>query len=128
MEGLARSDHQTTDFKVLHEFTLSSVLQRSQNFFHVTFHDLRELIKGQIDAVVAQSALGKVVGSNPVGAVATADEAFAGCGLFQRTLESVLFLYPSQEHLHGLGFVAVLRAVILALGDDACRQMGHAHC
>ena len=61
-----RSNHQSTDFKVLHELAFASMLQGGQDLFQVAFHDLGQFVQGQIDAVVTQSPLGKVVGSNSV--------------------------------------------------------------
>src|SRR5690606_2487157 len=97
--------------------------ERIDDLVEVAFHDLIELVEGQVDPVVGHPPLREVVRADPLGAVAGADEAAPalGClGLAPRHL-GVPQLRPEQRHRPGA--VLVLRALVLALVDDAGRLM-----
>ena len=52
------------------------------DFFQVAVHHKIQLVQGKVDAVVGHAALGVVVGTDTLAAVAAADEGFAFGGFF----------------------------------------------
>src|SRR5699024_1636457 len=48
--------------------------QRADHFVQVAGHDVIKLVQRQVDAVVGDPALGEIVGTNALGAVAAADQ------------------------------------------------------
>jgi hypothetical protein len=101
-------------------------LQRRGHVVEIAVEDGLQLVQRQVDAVVGEPALREVVGPDPVAAVAAADQALARRGFLRGAFVAVLVAQPRRQHRHRLGLVAVLRAVVLALGDDAGRQVGDA--
>jgi methyl-accepting chemotaxis protein len=100
-----------------------------QQFGHVAVHDRRvDLVQRQVDAVVGDAALRKVVGADALGAVAAADQALARVRRSWLSRRAVCAsLMRAAARRHGLCLVAVLRAVVLAFDDDAGRQVRDAH-
>jgi len=43
------------------------------------FHDLRQLVERQVDAMIGDARLRKIIGTDALGAIAGADLAFAFC-------------------------------------------------
>ena len=102
------------------------LLERVQQLVQRAIHDLLELVQCQIDAMVGDAALRKIVGSDALGAVAAAHLQAPRLGLGGLLL---LLLGGEQTCLqqgHGARAVLVLRALILTLDDDAAGQMGDA--
>ena len=60
----------------------------------VAGHDLVELVERQIDAVVGQAVFGKVVGANPLAAIAGADLGLPLVGPLFVFLTLLLFVDP----------------------------------
>ena len=101
-----------------------------QGFDHiaqVALHDAQEFVKREVDSVVGEAPLRKVVGTDAVRSVATADEAFALGSVFGGTFRAVFFLDTCGQHPQRLRLVAVLAAAILALSHDTGGQMGDAY-
>ena len=78
--------------------------------------------------MVGHAALREVVSAYTVRAVTTANEAFALRRFFGFAHTALGFCDARHQHLHSLGAVAVLRAVVLALGDRASWNMSNAYC
>src|SRR5688572_2447202 len=53
------------------------LLQRPEELVELSIHDLRQPVEGEIDAMVGHTALGKVIGADPLGAIAAADLQFS---------------------------------------------------
>ena len=85
------------------------------------------ICEGEIDAMVCGASLREVVGTDALGAVAAADQALALRGLGALLRAHLGVVEARGQHRHRLGLVAVLRAVVLALDDDAGRNVGDAH-
>ncbi|OIQ68742.1 hypothetical protein GALL_496600 [mine drainage metagenome] len=102
-------------------------LQGVNDIVKVAVHDRQQFVQRQVDAVVGQAPLRKVVGADAVAAVATANQTFALGSIFGGALAAVFFLDAGGQHLERLGFVAVLAAPVLAFGHDAGGQVGDAH-
>ena len=66
---------------------------------------------------------GKVVGADPLAAVAGADQRFAFAGPLVVLVLALGFVQPGLEHAQGLGEVLVLALFVLALDDDAGFQV-----
>ena len=58
-------------------FSLVFLIQRANELVEVAVHDIVELVEGQIDAMVGDAALRKIVRANALGAIARADLQFA---------------------------------------------------
>src|SRR5450631_3266878 len=92
----------------------------------LAFHHLRQLVQGQIDAVVGDAALRKIIGADAFRAVARADlPAPVGRALGVK-LAALRVVQLGAQHGHRLGFVFMLRALFLYKDDRAGRQMGDA--
>ena len=100
--------------------------ERIGQLFQITVHDEIQLVQRQVDAVVRHAALREIVGADALAAVARADQTLAGGGFLGLGLAQLHVLDAGGQHLHGLGLVLVLRAVVLALDHDAGRQVGDA--
>jgi hypothetical protein len=109
-------------FQLGEQFGPAGHLQGVHHVAQVAFHHLQQLVEREVDAVIGEAALRKVVGADAVAAVAATDQALAGGGLLGGALRAVLFLQARGEHLQRFGLVAVLRATILAFGGDAGGQ------
>ena len=90
------------------------------------FHDLRQLVQRQINAVIGDAALRKIIGADAFRAVAGADlpaPLGRSLGVELAALGVVQF---GAQHLQRFGFVLMLRALFLHKDDHAGRQMGDA--
>ena len=90
-------------------------------------HDLLQLVERQIDAVIGDAALRKVVGADALGAIAAAHLQAPRLRLRAVLL---LLLGGQQARLqqrHGARAVLVLGALVLAFHHDAARQVRDAH-
>ena len=101
--------------------------QRFDQIFEPAAHDRLELVKREVDAVVGDPTLRKIVGSDAFGAIATAHLQLPLTRL--RLLALVLFGGPQLgfEQRHRAAAVFVLRAFVLALHHEAARQVRNAH-
>src|SRR4051812_24983596 len=100
--------------------------ERVDDLVELTFHDAVDLVEREVDAVVGDPALREVIGANPLGAVARADEGLARRGGLGLLLALLLVADLGLQHAQRLLAVLMLRAGILALDHDAGRQMGDA--
>ena len=82
--------------------------ERGRQFVKFALHDRVDLVQREVDAVVGDAALWKIVGTDAVRAVAAADQALAGAGLLRVLGTQLLVLEAGGEHREGLGTVAVL--------------------
>src|SRR5215467_12655248 len=89
--------------------------------------DLRQLVERQIDAVIADATLWEIIGADALGAIAGADLAAPVRGALGVALLplGVVELRPQQRH--GLGTIAMLRALLLHDDDDPARDVGDTH-
>ena len=81
--------------------------ERSGELVEIAVQDRVDLVERQVDPVVGDPSLRKVVGAD--------------------SLAALLVEEPRGEHRHRLGAIAVLRAIVLALHDDPCRKVRDAH-
>src|SRR5262245_12266289 len=70
--------------------------------------DLRQLVKREVDAVVAHAPLREIVGADALGAIAGADLAAPLGGAGGVLLLALVVVEPRAQHRHRLGAVAVL--------------------
>ena len=56
--------------------------QGINHFIQRTLHHLVQFIQGQVDAVIGDAPLGKIIGADPFRAVSTADKEFTGLRRF----------------------------------------------
>ena len=77
--------------------------------------------------MVGETSLRKVIGPDAIAAVTAADQAFAGGRFLGRAFGALSLGDARGQHLQSPGFVAMLTAVVLTLGDDAGGQVGDAH-
>src|SRR4051812_31247998 len=100
--------------------------ERVDQLVELAVHDAVDLVKGEVDAVVGDAALRKVVGADARGAVARADERFARRGGLRLLLRELLVADARGEHRERFLAVLVLRARVLAFDDDPGRQVRYA--
>src|SRR5687768_13557246 len=81
--------------------------------------DLRQLVEREIDAVVADAALRKVIGADALGTVAGADLPTPVGGARGVELLALVVVEARTQYRHGLGAVAMLGAILLHLHLDA---------
>src|SRR5690606_8228629 len=91
------------------------------------FEHFVELVQRQADAVVGHPALREVVGADAFGAVAAADHRLARLGFGALGLLAPLFEQSRAQHLHRLGAVLVLAALVLHRDDDPRRDVSDAN-
>ena len=77
--------------------------------------------------MVGHPALREVVGADALGAVAAADHRLPRLGLGAMRLAAHLLVDARAQHIHRLGAVAVLAALVLHGDDDTRRQVSQAH-
>ena len=85
----------------------------------VAGQDVVELVERQVDAVIGQPVVGKVVGADALAAVAGADQRSPFVGPRCVLLLPLQFVEPRFQHAQGLGEILVLAFFILALHDQA---------
>src|SRR5690606_17694709 len=101
--------------------------ERLDHVVELALENLIELVQRQVDAVVGDASLREVVRANALRAVAGADEAPAARGGFALAFLDLGIAQLRREQRQRARFVLVLRALVLALDDDAGRQMRDAH-
>src|SRR5436190_14286525 len=74
----------------------------------IAVHDRVDFVQRQIDAVIGDAALRKVVRANALAAIARADQALSMRGLFLLTLLAFFFGEARGEHRHRLCAIAML--------------------
>src|SRR5437762_1269634 len=111
----------------LQRFRLVVGNQPFYDFVDLTLHNTVELINGEIDAVIRQPSLVKVIGSDPLAAVAASDHEFARRCDLGALFFLFLFQQSSAQDFHALGPILVLRFFILAGYNDPARDMRDAH-
>ena len=85
--------------------------QRVGQLEEIAVHDRRDLVEREIDAVIGDAALRKVVGADALGAVAAADQrACASPPSFALLLAHLLVLDARGEHAERARLVLVLRS------------------
>ena len=89
-------------------------------------HGGGEVGAGVVDAVVGDAVLGEVVGADFFGAVAGADEGFAGGGGGGLGFGALFFEEAGAEDDHGFFAVLELGAFVLHGDDDAGGEVGDA--
>ena len=72
-----------------------------------------------MDAVVGNAVLGEVIGADFFGAVASADEGFAGFAGVFHFFGFFLFQETGAENIHGFNAILLLAALVLHGDDDA---------
>src|SRR5580704_2813616 len=101
--------------------------QRADKLVDISLHELVDLVQRQADAVIGHPALRKIIGANPLVAATAADERPP---LLRTLLIDLLLLVledAAAKLSHRLGFVLVLALFILALNDNAGRQVRDAN-
>ena len=78
--------------------------------------------------MVGHASLRKIVGPDPLGAVAGADLALSRGGAFGLKPGAFGVIQPRAQDLHRLGAVLVLGFLVLLADHDAGRDMGDPHC
>ncbi len=85
--------------------------------------DLFQLVEREIDAVVGQTALRKIVGADALRTVARADLRAPVGGAFGVEFLPLGVVDPRAQQRHGARPVLVLRTLVLTENDDAGRNM-----
>src|ERR1700730_11743987 len=101
--------------------------QCSDQLVDISLHELVDLVQRQADAVIGHPSLRKIIGANPFVAATAADERTP---LLRTLLIDLLLLVledAAAQLSHRLGFVLVLALFILALDDNAGRQVRDAN-
>src|SRR5919201_3261408 len=101
--------------------------ERGDKLVELAVHDAIDLVEREVDAVVGDAALRKVVRADALGAIARADERFSRRGGLCLLLAQLLVANACREHPQRLLAVFVLRARILAFDHDVGRQMRDAN-
>src|SRR5271165_3644195 len=89
--------------------------------------NLRKLIEGEIDAVVAHAPLRKIVGADALGTITRPYLSTALRGAFSVTLLALEVVESCAQHCHRLGSIPVLRTVLLHHDNDAGWNVCHPH-
>src|SRR5205823_13822105 len=90
---------------------------------HVAGDDIIELVEREIDAVIGEAILGKVVGADAIAAVAAADKRAPLLGPLPMDFLLLHFVKPAAEDAHGPLAVLVLAALILAFHLETGRDV-----
>ncbi len=93
----------------------------------MTFHYFVQLIERQVDAVIRNAALRKVVGPNTFTAIPRPDQQSSFLSLFGFLLGNLRIEQSSLQQRHGACPVLVLRSLVLAFDNDASRKMGQSY-
>src|SRR5690606_26119771 len=95
--------------------------------FQVTFHDVGQLVKRQVDAVIGHPPLGIVIRANAFGAISRTDQALALRRFFSLDFLLLLIFQACREHLHGLLAVTVLGTIVLTFHHHTGRQVSNTY-
>ena len=105
------------------DFGLIMSHKSSGDFIQIAFHNTIQLIEGQIDSVIRQTILRKVVSADFFTAVPGTHLIFAVGGNCVGLLFLSQMVQPGPKHLSCFGAVLVLRTLILAADNHPRRQM-----
>ena len=86
-------------------------------FIHVTEHDLIQLVQRQIDAVIREAVLRKVIRPNPLAAIAGTNQRASLFSPFRLRLLLFHFQQPTSQNPHRFGTVFMLAFFVLATDD-----------
>ena len=103
------------------------LIQGADQLARVAVHDVVELVERQIDAVIGDAALRKIIGADALGAVARADLELARLRLRTRLFLALVREQPRLQERQRARAILVLRALVLAFDHDAGGQMGDAN-
>src|SRR4029450_1509905 len=92
----------------------------------LAFHHLRQFVDREIDAMIGDAALRKIIGSNPFRAIARSNLAAPFRGPLGVALAALLVIELGAQHSHRLGAVLVLRSFFLYGHDDAAWNVSDA--
>src|SRR5580704_475186 len=127
------------DLGVAFRIALAAVLRRKQRRLmfggqgvdelaqRLALDHLRQLVEREVDAMVGDAPLRKIVGADALGAVARPDLAAPIGGALGVALLPLGVVEPGAQGRHRLRPVAVLRALLLHHDRDAGRDVRHAH-
>ncbi len=73
-----------------------------------SFHHAVDIIKREVDAVVAHAALGEIIGADALRPVAAANLLLALAGAGGVGFFTLLLIEPGAQHFQRLGFVFML--------------------
>src|SRR5690606_42065700 len=99
------------------------VRERAYDLFEIALHDRVELVERELDAVIGQAALRKVVRADALGPVARADKAAPPLGRLRAPLRLLGVAQPRVQQRERARTILVLRALVLALDDDTGRNV-----
>ena len=102
-------------------------MQRRRELLEVAVHDLVDLVQRQVDPVVGDSSLRKVVRADPLGPITAADQRFSLRRFLGMRRLPLLIEQSRCQHRHRAIAVPMLRPVVLAFDDEARRQVRDPH-
>ena len=102
------------------------VCESIQHLGQVAIENVVELVEGQVDAVIGQPALRKIVGADALRAVAAAHEASSLRCLARMRLLCLTVAKAGGQHFHGLVLVAMLGPFVLTFNHQSGWQVGDA--
>src|SRR3984885_14646511 len=108
-------------------FGLVLLVQGRDQLVEVAVHDIIELVQCQVDAVVGDAALGKIIGANAFGPVPGSDLKLTRLRLLGLLLFALAGEEPRPEERERTRSVLVLRALVLAFDHDSRRQVRDAN-
>src|SRR5262249_60481785 len=88
--------------------------------------DLRKLVEREVDAVIGDAALRKIIGADALRAIARADLFLAVGGALSLHALPLGIIDARAQDVHGGGAILVLRAAVLHHHHDAGRGAGDA--
>src|SRR5688572_31952037 len=97
--------------------------ERVDDLVDLAVHDALDLVEREVDAVVGDPALRKVVGADALRAIARADQQLARRGGLRLLLGELLVADARRQHAERLLAVLVLGARVLAFDHDAGGQV-----
>ena len=101
--------------------------QRKAQIIQIAFEHRCQLVQGQVDAVIGDPPLRKIVGANPLAAISRSDQTASGGGLTRFAFAPFAVTQTGCQDLHRAVFVAMLRAIVLTFNDKPGGQVGDAH-
>src|SRR6185295_5478251 len=102
--------------------------QGPDELIEAAIDDVRQTVDRQLDAMIGDAPLRKIVGTDPFAAIAGTDLELACLSLLTLLLFLLCSEQPRLEQGKRPGSILVLGAFVLALHDDPGRQVGDAHC
>src|SRR5439155_3621513 len=89
---------------------LEFVGERLRQLEEVAVHDLIDLVKSEVDAVIGDASLGEIVGADALASIAASDETLARRRFLLLPLLALALEQTRRQHRHRLGTIAVLGA------------------